>query len=239
MGSAILTYHSLDHSGSVISTRPELFRAHIESLVERGIPIASLDDVLQIPRAVALTFDDGYENFAEVALPLLSRYSIPATVFIVSGQCGQSNSWEAASRVPRLRLMTWETIRSLPPGLVSLGAHSVSHADLTRLSMEEAESELRVSRTEIEGRTGRVVSSFAYPFGAVNESVREAAARQYRLAVGTRLGRVRDDPDPLNLPRIDAYYLKRTNQFRRQTAGEGGGYLAMRRWLRQLRSALR
>jgi len=238
MGSAILTYHSLDTSGSVISTRPELFRVHIESLVERGIAIASLDNLLRTPRSVALTFDDGYENFAELALPLLSRYRIPATVFIVSGLCGQSNVWDASGRIPLLKLMSWETLRSLPADLVSIGSHSVSHANLTRLSLAEAESELSESRTEIEQRTGRAVPYFAYPNGNVNKRVRYAAAGQYRLAVGTRLDYVPDDPDPLNLPRIDAYYLKHPKRFRRQTMGEGTTYLAMRRWLRRLRSAL-
>ena len=238
MGSAILTYHSLDTSGSVISTRPELFRAHIESLVKRGIPATFLDSVLHAPLAVALTFDDGYENFAEVALPLLSQYRIPATVFVVSSLCGRFNVWDTSGRSPRLRLMSWETLRSLPADLVSLGAHSVSHADLTQLSMEELESELQESRTEIEQRTGRRVPHFAYPYGSVNATVRAAAGNKYELAVGTRLEHVPKDPDLLNLPRIDAYYLKHPNQFRRQTAGKGIGYLAMRRWLRQLRSAL-
>ena len=238
MGSAILTYHSLDNSGSVISTRPELFQAQIESLAAGGITVTSLDKLRQTPNAVALTFDDGYQNFAEFALPLLLRHRIFATVFIVSGQCGQSNSWEGSRHIPGLKLMSWETLRSLPADLISLGAHSVSHPDLTRLSMESVQTELRQSRAEIEQRTGRPVSCFAYPYGAVNKRVRDAAAREYRLAVGTRLERVPDEPDPLNLPRIDAYYLKRLSQFRRQTAGDGNGYLAVRRWLRQLRSAL-
>jgi peptidoglycan/xylan/chitin deacetylase (PgdA/CDA1 family) len=238
MGSAILTYHSLDNSGSVISNSPGLFQAQIESLVARGITVTSLENLRRTPRAVALTFDDGYQNFAEFALPLLLRHRIPATVFIVSGHCGQSNSWEASRHIPRLPLMSWDTLRSLPADLISFGAHSISHADLTRVSTERVQTELRQSRTEIEQRTGRPVSCFAYPYGALNKSVRDAAALEYQLAVGTRLARVPDDPDPLNLPRIDAYYLKRLSQFRHQTAGDSNGYLAMRRWLRQLRSAL-
>jgi peptidoglycan/xylan/chitin deacetylase (PgdA/CDA1 family) len=240
MGSAILTYHSLDSGGSVISIRPEMFRAHIESLIERSVPITSLDSVLQTPRAVALTFDDGYENFAEAALPVLAQYRISATVFVVSGLCGESNVWCGARSgpIPRLRLMNWETIRSLPAELVSLGAHSVSHADLARLTPAEVESELRTSRIEIEQQTGRAVPFFAYPYGSVNKSVQAAAGREYELAVGTRLDHLTDNADPLNLPRIDAYYLKRPSEFRRQTAGEGKTYLGMRRWLRQVRRTL-
>src|SRR5205823_8602266 len=69
--SAILMYHSLDSSGHRFSTDPDAFRAQIEALSEARVPIVPLDAIQTTPGAVALTFDDGYRNFVEHALPLL------------------------------------------------------------------------------------------------------------------------------------------------------------------------
>ena len=91
---AILTYHSLDDSGSVISLSPAIFRRQMRSLFERGITVASPED-LAVGRGleernpgVSLTFDDGFENFYTEAFPALSEYRLPATVFLVAGAVG-------------------------------------------------------------------------------------------------------------------------------------------------------
>ena len=86
--SAILTYHSLDESGSVISMPPALFRAQMECLAESPSKVVPLAEICDRPGAVAITFDDGFANFAEYAAPVLERLSLPATVFVVSGFCG-------------------------------------------------------------------------------------------------------------------------------------------------------
>src|SRR5262245_6746784 len=108
--SAILTYHSLDETGSVISTSPGLFRRQMESLAERQIPVVPLEQIGEAPGAVAITFDDGFRNFLECGLPALLQYRFPATVFVVSGFCGQSNSWPQFCAVPQLPLMSWSDL---------------------------------------------------------------------------------------------------------------------------------
>ena len=232
MRSAVLTYHSLDSYGSVISTSPALFRAQMTELVERGIAVVPLEEILNRPRAVALTFDDGYENFAEVAVPVLQQYHLPATVFVVSGMCGGTSGWQGARGLP---LMDWSTLRDLPVDLISLGAHSVSHPDLTQLAPEAQGDELRNSRTEIEQRTGRAVCHFAYPYGRTNPALCEAADRVYEMAVATRLDFIPAHPDRMRLPRIDAYYLRRIGTFGAVAEGGAAWYVGLRRWLRALR----
>ena len=86
--SAILAYHSIDESGSVISVAPSIFRGQMQSIVDSGIPVVPLPRILDSPGSIAITFDDGYRNFMEHALPALSEFSLPATVFIVTGLCG-------------------------------------------------------------------------------------------------------------------------------------------------------
>jgi len=68
----VLTYHSLDNSGSVISLSPGLFRDQMQQLADAGVPVVPLPMVDSVSGAVAITFDDGYQNFLEHALPVLA-----------------------------------------------------------------------------------------------------------------------------------------------------------------------
>jgi peptidoglycan/xylan/chitin deacetylase (PgdA/CDA1 family) len=239
MHSAILTYHSLDDSGSVISTPVETFRTQMRSLVERGIPVSPLEEVAAGKPAVALTFDDGYANFAESALPVLEKFSLPATVFVVSGRCGEWSDWHGLPGIPHLRLMDWAALCSLPGRLVSLGSHTVTHPDLTHLDPTRVRAELVESRNEIEQRSGRPAPSLAYPYGSVNEPVRTAARSSYGLAVGTKLQYASAAADSMAIPRIDSYYLRRQSVFEKVTGANADVYLFVRRCLRELRSAVR
>jgi peptidoglycan/xylan/chitin deacetylase (PgdA/CDA1 family) len=238
MRRAILTYHSIDASGSVISARPAEFRLQMESLVERGIRVVPLTEVLSGSPGVAITFDDGYQNFADEALPVLAELRLPATVFVVSARCGSLNEWENAPGVPKLTLMDWRTLRALDPRLISLGSHSATHENLTHLPQSRIESELRDSRLEIEQQTSRPVPCFAYPFGKLSQQVLDAARREYKLAVTTSLGYLTEPCDPLLLPRLDAYYLRSIDRFRSVTAGQARSYIRFRHALRRLRSVL-
>lgn len=235
MRRAILTYHSLDDSDSVISTRPGVFRRHMLSLAERRIPVAPLDRVLDGEDALAITFDDGYRNFVDEALPILTELRFPAAVFVVTSHCGRVNSWDRAADVPALPLMDWDALRALPPGLVSLGSHGSAHLDLTRLTQPALRAELRESRHEIERQTGRAATQFAYPYGRWNQAVVEAARGEYALAVTTSLGYLPESPDPYRLPRIDAYYARSLARFRQVTVGRSAPYLGFRRALRNLK----
>jgi peptidoglycan/xylan/chitin deacetylase (PgdA/CDA1 family) len=143
--SAILTYHSLDNSGSVISTAPEVFQRQLESLAASGIPFVPVDRVASCPGSIAITFDDGYRNLAEHAFPILDRFRIPATIFVVSRYCGQLNTWPSQSPgvVPELPLLSWEQLAAVPSG-VDIGAHTVTHPRLPALSAEECDRDVPV-----------------------------------------------------------------------------------------------
>src|SRR5689334_5225629 len=155
--SAILTYHSLDKSGSVISVEPSLFHRQMQALVANGIKVAALDKVFEHPGSVAITFDDGFANLCDHALPLLESLGLPATIYVVSGYCGKHNNWPTQpDGIPQLPLMDWAALRRLP-SLFSLGAHTVNHPDLRTLDEGDIEREMRDSREEIEQRTGRPV----------------------------------------------------------------------------------
>src|SRR6266849_249117 len=104
--SAILTYHSIDDSGSVISISAKELEHNLDSLANSSIPVVPLGAVGQRPGSVALTFDDGFRNFSTTAARVLERYGFPATIFLVSGFCGRDNQWPGqSSSVPVLPLM--------------------------------------------------------------------------------------------------------------------------------------
>ncbi len=234
--SAILTYHSLDETGSVISTAPETFRRQIETLVARKIPVVPLSRVASTPGAVAITFDDGFRNFLEHAAPVLTQYRLPATVFVVSAYCGRQNSWpQFVTGIPRLDLMTWNELNQLPPDLIALGAHTVNHADLSKLPEAQIREELRPCRLELEERTGRTVETFAYPYGSSTPRIRELVAGQFKLCCGTTLRFLTPAADLRDMPRIDTYYLRTGPWFDNLMTAGGSAYIGLRGLLRSVR----
>lgn len=233
---AILTYHSLDESGSVISLAPSAFRAQIEWLVRRGVSVVRLEEIGNHPQGVALTFDDGFVNFYEHAFPLLCQYHLPATVFVVAQYCGRANDWPGQlPGIPRLELMNWRQLREIAAHGVTLGCHTATHPRLSLLSRREIEQELDWSREQIEQQTGTAVTTLAYPYGDSNRMTRACARERFRMACGTRLALLSPSSDWMNLPRLDIYYLRRPLWFEALADWRGRAYLAARRSLRAIR----
>ena len=232
---AILTYHSLDESGSVISVRPERFVRQMEALAASGLKVIALPQLRSTPPpCLALTFDDGFENFAEQGVPVLARYGFPATVFLVTSHCGARNDWPSQRPgIPVLPLMDWPRIRELSRAGVDFGAHTATHPDLTRLAEARARDEILSSRRRIEDAAGCAVACFAYPYGAVSEPVRAIVAEHFQVGCSARLGYVTPASRPEALERLDAYYLSRPSMFGSLMGPATRGYLGLRALLRQ------
>lgn len=236
--SLILTYHSIDRTSSVISVSPEQFQAHARKLAQGPLRVVPLEEVRQAGGgAAAITFDDGFRNFREHALPALAQANLPATVFVISGYCGGRNNWptQPAGSIPTLDLMSWSELEELAQARVTLGAHTVNHPFLTRLSDAEIVEEFRVCQDAIEQRTGRPATSLAYPYGDWNPRVRQAAAPFFQLACTTDMRFLDASDDPLALPRMDAYYVRNPLWFEKLGEWTGELYLAARAWVRSLR----
>jgi len=134
--------------------------------------------------------------------------------------------------------MSWAELRGLPRTHISLGAHTVSHPNLSELGEEQRAHELRDCRREIEERIGRVVETLAYPYGASSRAVRALAKREFQLAFGTSLRFVGENSDTMDLPRIDTYYLRAGFQLENLMTPYGRVYLGLRRFLREVRACL-
>jgi peptidoglycan/xylan/chitin deacetylase (PgdA/CDA1 family) len=239
--SCILTYHSLDDTGSVISVPPAVFREQMAWLADEGVPVVPLECIRDTPGAVAITFDDGFRNFFEEAVPVLQKHRFSATVFVVAGFCGGSNDWPSQPRhngIPKLPLMNWREVELAARAGIGIGCHTFTHPRLSQLPASGLDEELHRSQAEIEQRIGRTVDSLAYPYGDATPQVRDAAARYYRLAVSTKLDFVPPRSAALDLPRLDAYYLRGGRWFRELRNPYGAAYIALRRWLRSMRQTV-
>jgi peptidoglycan/xylan/chitin deacetylase (PgdA/CDA1 family) len=172
----VLMYHQVAADGPAARARwrvtPEAFEAQLRYLREAGFHGIRLDDWraalgLRRPlpgRAVLITFDDGYRDFATVAWPLLQRYGFSAVVFAVSGRVGMTNDWDPGA-MGGPELMDWEELRRLRDQGVEIGSHSVSHPRLAHLAPADVVREAALSRATIQRELERPVIAFAYPFG--------------------------------------------------------------------------
>src|SRR5262249_48127013 len=162
------TYHSLDTSGSVLSVAPQRFAEQMAHLAHLGFQGMSLHEAVAYraahgtwpQRGVVLTFDDGYANCYEAALPVLKQHGFTATVFLVSGHVDGCNDWAPPLALLGTQLMlTWEQVAALAKAGLEVGAHTVTHRDLQRLTATEVEGEIIAARDDIANRLGTPVES--------------------------------------------------------------------------------
>lgn len=198
----ILMYHyvrdvnpRLDQLGWNLSISPANFERQLQYLSDRGYRSIHMRDWARgdIPKkAVIITFDDGYDDFYTVALPLLKRYGFTASVGIITDFIGKTNHMNA------------EQIRDVANSGVELIAHTVSHPDLLNVVPSEARRQVVESKRVLENLFGVDVAAFAYPIGHFNRAivsfVKEAG---YSAALTTAHGLAEwDVDDPYVLPRI-------------------------------------
>jgi len=238
---AILTYHSIDDSGSVISTSPAVFRRQIEWLAGSRVAVVGLDDLVLRPPArdaVALTFDDAFENFGTEAWPVLESFGLPATVFVPTGHVGRRNGWEDSGRLPLLPLLDWAALARLAEGGVMLGAHGHRHVDLRSSPESGLDEELEVPVRRIRDETGVEPTTFAYPFGAVDARVAAAVSRRYTMAVTTEFAALEQAADAARLPRLDAWYFRDPARLEQFGTRSFARFIRFRRGLRRVRRML-
>lgn len=244
----ILTYHSLDDSGSVISVRPKTFARQMRFLKESGYQAISLQRLCRawesqemLPsRTIVLTFDDGYTNLREAALPVLQECGFEATVFVVAGYVGGCNNWPSQPPiVPRFPLLTWSELRELSKQGFEIAGHSLTHPVLAGISKEALDREVKRSKDIIEQKTGLPVGTFAYPYGIVDPASYEWVSSNYQAACTTDMGEVSATDDRYRLRRIDTYYLRRAIVFRALDSFLGRSYLNVRRLGRQCNARFR
>lgn len=154
---------------------------------------------------VVLTFDDGYRNNLENALPVLQEYGFPATIYIVVNAVGRDNFWHDPANEIRLPMLGWENIATLRDAGWDIGSHTLTHPRLTRLSLEDAQNEIVESRRILAEKLGTPPVSFAHPYGdgADNADIRRLVQDAgYRTACSVHRGKANVAASPFCLKRI-------------------------------------
>jgi peptidoglycan/xylan/chitin deacetylase (PgdA/CDA1 family) len=196
----ILMYHSIhtDPKNSLM-VPPSTFEAEMQHLKDAGyhsITFKDLEDWKDgrpLPnKPIVITFDDGYKDNYTEAFPVLKKLGLKATIFVVSGFVGGKNN------------LTWDEIKDMQQsGIIEIGAHTVSHLDLTKLSEKQKWEEIHGSKVAIEEQIGCPVIAFAYPAGRYDDAtVKETEKAGFEFAVTTRNGLAIPQQGLLTLHRI-------------------------------------
>ena len=163
----ILLYHRVGAGGREIDVPAGRFEEQMAILAEAG-EVRSLDEALRDGTGgVVVTFDDGFRDFHERALPALVRHRIPAVLYLATGLVDGGPD-----------ALSWTQLEEASAtGLVTVGGHTHGHTDLSRASGEAAEEEMRRCKDLIEDRLGAACRHFAYPW-AVGSSAADRVARE-------------------------------------------------------------
>ncbi len=165
---------------------PDLFESHLKFIVDHCSPIpiaavaAALTKGAPLPEnPIALTFDDGYIDNYQYAFPLLIKYRVPATIYVVSDFIdGRIQMISAAGWGP----LSWQQMREMEgTQLVLIGAHTCTHRILSTLNDAQAREEVRSSKLAIERNLGHPIESFAYPNGRGRDIPRAAVDEVHKL----------------------------------------------------------
>lgn len=211
----ILMYHGVSDAGPAALARyrvsPSLFKAQMRWLRANGFYAVGSRQLLEhlgsgYPfhgRPVVISFDDGFQDFADNAWPILAAHDFTAEMFVVTDRVGQEAVWDADKGEPA-RLMDAATIAELAAEGAMFGSHMATHTALDGLSAEGLVKELTGSRAMLAKWLGQPPISFAAPF-SIQDSRLDWAAMQcgYRIGFGGEGGAARLDTNPLQLPRIE------------------------------------
>lgn len=198
----ILMYHKIDKEESLknkLAVSPETFERQMNFLSRNKYNVISLRQFVDLVKAkkmipkntVVVTFDDGYENNYREAFPILKKYNIPATIFIITDFIGKPGYMSRA----QLKELS-------DSGVISIASHTVHHPVLTKIGLEQVKKEVKESKAMLEELVAKPVELFSYPLGAFDKDVRQEVIRAgYLGAVATNPGK--------NYPSNDVYVLKR------------------------------
>lgn len=203
----ILMYHYVEYVKDFkdtirksLDTSPHVFEQQIVTLQNAGYTFLTMRDIAKIlnhsmpapQKAVVLTFDDGYGSFYTDVYPMIKKYNIKVTEFIIPGFIG------------KLNYMTKEQIIDIyKSGLVEIGSHTINHVNLYSKSKSEMLDEVIKSKSQLEQLIGVPVISFAYPYGIFDQQVINAVRNAgYLTGVTTKEGKSITEEYRFILPRL-------------------------------------
>jgi peptidoglycan/xylan/chitin deacetylase (PgdA/CDA1 family) len=219
--SVALCYHSVHRDKPFATVTPEMFERHLAWISEHcdavlfdgtGVAMAQGPEHRDRP-LVMVTFDDGYDDNFDNALPLLQKYGVPATFFLTTGFIERDPATldrfgsERQSDSAMMGALEWSQIEEMRSAGMVFGAHGHTHRNLATLSGPALADELRISRDILQQRLSQPVLSMAYPYGKpgvhfTDETVRVVADCGYELCASITLRGIRPSDPNLAIPRF-------------------------------------
>lgn len=195
----IMLYHQISDVPAAVdpaglAVTPEDFAWQMAYLHNNGYQCIRLIDAVRAyaagqslpPRTFAITFDDGYQDNFENALPVLKAHGFTATIFLVPSRIGQTSLWYGVDEAQSLPLMGWDTIRAMQREGIDFGSHTLTHAQLDTLPPDEVRHELATSRQMMMDELGTGADLLAYPYEQFTPTVMQIAQEcGYTGALGT------------------------------------------------------
>ena len=222
-----LCYHFLSERWECeLSVTPHRFEQQLAALKRRGFRAVTFTELVEgvdADRAVAITFDDGYQPTIELAEPILSSYEMPATLFVPTAFPGSEGPmlmagssvtpWLGTDHEAELQGVSWEEIGRLADTGWEIASHTRTHPRLTELDDESLEIELRGSLEDCERELGAPCRSIAYPYGDIDARVVAVARRTGYVAAAGYSRWLPRTPDPLAFPRSGIYHSDHPARF--------------------------
>ena len=206
----VLNYHKIDNMHISLSVKPEDFERQMKYLAEHNFHsitpqelYAALVDGAELPEnPVLITFDDGYMDNYTNAYPILKKYGLKATMFVITGFLDRAQPG----------YFTWGQAAEMEAsGLINIESHTVTHTSLTDLTEEQVKMELERSKNDIERRLGKQVDFLAYPTGTYNlhiaALVKEAG---YKGAFTVKYGNVDRASNVFAIERVPVFHTENT-----------------------------
>ena len=205
-----------------IAALPKKFKKQMAYLKRTGYQVVSLDELVNSiknggqlnSKSVVITLDDGYMDNWENAFPILQEFGFTATIFVISQLIGRTNEWIQKGGENRRKLLGWRELEIMATEGISIGAHTKTHPSLTEVGVEFATEEIQGVKKDLEDRLGMTINFFAYPYGKMNETVKEIVRNTgYKAAFSTLSGFNGKNEDLYKLRRLDIYGTDSLLQF--------------------------
>ena len=231
----VIMYHRVvnnENEGGVHGTyiTAKKFDEHMKYLKEHDYEPITFKELLKLnyrnrfnngKKYIILTFDDGYEDNYKIAFPILKKYQFKCIIYLVSHL--NYNKWDV--EVPenpekKFPLMTWGMIKEMQEYGIEFGGHTMTHQKLAHIPFEQAKEEITKSTQYLEEKLGEKLVCFAYPYGDLNEQVKEFVRNSsYSFAVATDSGDLSFSEDLFQIRRIGIFPTNNMLSFKRKVHG--------------------
>lgn len=226
----VLMYHrvieNMNEAGKTgIYITKEIFEKHLAYLKKNNYTtitfkeLANIDITDKNKKYIILTFDDGYEDNYKVLFPLLKKYDFKCVIFLVSDL--EYNEWDFNNTGDmKLALLKEKQLLEMQKYGIEFGAHTMTHKNLTKISLDEAKKEIVDSKLNLKKKLNTEIISFAYPYGAYNDKIKKLVIEAgFKYAVATDNGPLFIEDDLFEIRRINVFDNTNLFRFRRKVSG--------------------